>query len=130
MQPDKLTGIETVDLGNNEKLVITNWGCEYYCLSFHFETERYHADVADMNYWWAAATALMDDVQRGINASIDIDKGIATMKAYKGLNGKIDKGQEIDFGDRDMRHYVTLDSVSQRTEKRYTVDVTFTEGPL
>jgi hypothetical protein len=41
LQADSLTAIEIVNFSNGDKLIIRNWGCESYILTFRFEASRF-----------------------------------------------------------------------------------------
>ena len=47
LQADSLTAIETVTFDNGDKLIIRNWGCEYYVLTFCFETTKFQQDTTN-----------------------------------------------------------------------------------
>src|ERR1051326_6096260 len=49
LQADGLTAYETVDFDNGDKLIITNAGCEYYVLTFRFETARFKNERSKHN---------------------------------------------------------------------------------
>ena len=70
LQPDSITGIETVILDNGDKLIIKNWGCEYYVLTFRFETSRFLKDTTDLNFWFKSAGDLMRDILVGLQSPL------------------------------------------------------------
>jgi hypothetical protein len=135
VQADSLTGIEIVELPNGDKLSIKNWGCEYYVLSFRFETSRFQKDTSDLEFWFDQAQNLMMDVEKGIDAPIDLKGGI------QALNGRCESsfhmnyesfnvGDEVDFGDGDMRTFAVIDRIQKISEKKYAVEISFSVGPL
>ncbi|NML63714.1 hypothetical protein HHL22_00680 [Hymenobacter sp. RP-2-7] len=131
LQSDSLTAVETASIDNGDKLVVTNWGCEYYVLTFRFETSRFKADTSNLKYWYVAGGKLMNEIQRGINAPIDIKKGVQAFTKHLAENSSHLKLQtEIDFGGEEIRDYVTLDSITKTQHGRFAVVVSFVTGPL
>ena len=135
LQPDSLSGIETVTFDNGDKLTIKNWGCEYYVLTFRFETSRFQRDTTDLKYWFKTATRLVTEILNGVDAPIDIKKGITQ------LTNRIDRDQstdfknlklraEIDFGGNEIRDFVSVDRIEKLTDKKYAVEISFATGPL
>ncbi len=75
LQSDSISAIETVIFDNGDKLIIKNWGCEYYCLNFRFETKRYENDTKNTAFWYRKAVLLISEISKGIEAPIDIENG-------------------------------------------------------
>ncbi|MFM7855349.1 MAG: hypothetical protein ACKO96_26340, partial [Flammeovirgaceae bacterium] len=75
LNEDNRTGTETVRIKNGDKLTINNWGCEYYALTFRFETNRFSADTTDINYWTDKGFELMREIKSGLDAPLDIEGG-------------------------------------------------------
>jgi hypothetical protein len=135
LQQDSLTAIETVNFDNGDKLVINNWGCEYYVLTFRFETTKFQEDTTNLEYWFRAADRLMTGMLSGIDAPINIKKGVNYLSSYidrdKKNNYKTLKlGDEIDFGINEIRNFVSVDRIGKLTDKKFAVTISFTVGPL
>lgn len=131
LQADSLTAIETVMLDNGDKLIIRNWGCEYYVLTFRFETSRLKADTSAMKYWYVNSVKLMNEVKHGIDAPIDIEKGIEALNNHISGNAfDLQLQSEVDFGINEIRNFVTLDSISPIDKNRFAITVSFAMGPL
>jgi hypothetical protein len=138
LQPDSLTGIETVSFDNGDKLIIKNWGCEYYVLTFRFETSRFKQDTTNLEYWFRCAKRLVTEMFGGINAMdnpIDIKMGVNYLSSYIDRDKKnnyknLKIGEEIDFGDSEIRNFVTVDRIEKLTDKKYAIEISFTTGPL
>ena len=133
LQSDSMTGIETVDLGSDERLIIKNWGCEYYCLSFRFETSRFHSDTSDLKFWFEKAIVLIGELKNGVEAPVGIV--VEAMKKYynshaPGGNKNLKLSDEIDCNDNEIREFVTLDRVEEMSNNRYAVEITYSVGPL
>ena len=135
LQPDKITGIETVVFDNNDRLIIKNWGCESYCLTFRFETTRFQEDTTNLQFWYKKAVLLMSEIANGLDSPINIDKGT------KELINFIDKDQpnnyanlklqeEIDFGGEDIRNYVAVDRIQKIDDNKYAIEISYVIGPL
>ena len=91
LQPDSFTGVETVYFDNGDTLTIKNWGCEYYCLTFRFETSRFSADTSNLEYWFNAAYMLSTGMIAAVNAPVDIKDGINLLGSY------VDRGRRNHF---------------------------------
>jgi hypothetical protein len=135
LQRDSLTGIETVSFNNGDKLIIKNWGCEYYALTFRFETSRFQQETTNLYYWYKCADVLMNEMLNGLDAPIDIKNGLNKLmkrvdkdqpNKYKNLK----LGEQIDFGGNDIRSFVSVDKIEKITDKIYAVEITFAIGPL
>lgn len=137
LQPDSISAIETVNFDNGDKLIIRNWGCEYYVLTFRFETSRFHQDTTNLEYWFKSADLLMREVSGGIKEgfSRQIENGLSKLNNYVANDQpnnykSLKLGKEIDFGGNDIRSFVTVDKIEKQTDKKYAVEISFTTGPL
>jgi hypothetical protein len=131
LQPDSLTAIETIELDNSEKVIIKNWGCEYYVLSFQFETSKYNTDTTAMKYWYVNSYKLMDEIKEGIDAPIDIEKGLQAFNDHISRNVfDLELETEIDYGENEIRNFVSLDNISKIENNRFAVTISFAVGPL
>lgn len=134
LQPDSLTAIEIVQFDNGDRLTIKNWGCEYYVLTFNFETSRFQGDTADLKYWYQATMQLMTNMLSSIDAPIDIKRGLVFLESYYLRDNKnnfknLKLGDEIDFDGNEIRSYVTLDRI-EKINNKFGVTVSFAIGPL
>jgi len=131
LQSDKLTAIEIIYLDNGDKVNIKNWGCEYYVLSFHIETSKYNADTTAMKYWYVNSFKLMDELKQGIDAPIDIEKGLQAFNNHISRNVfDLELGTEIDYGENEIRSFVSLDNISKIRNDIFAVTISFAIGPL
>lgn len=126
---DGLTGTETVDLPSGDKLVITNGGCEYYVLTFRFETSRFEADTTDVNFWSSKIVDLMNEITDGIDAPIDLKKGTQTLSEHIKKN-PIQLYEDITFEPGEIRTYLTIDRIQKIDNKRYALEISYIVGPL
>lgn len=131
LNQDNHTGTETVDL-NGDKLIINNWGCEYYVLTFRFETERFNADTTNTIYWLNKATILMAEIEKGIDAPLDIKGGIDAIPIYlSSLDSRnYNLGEEIVYDDDVIRDFVTLDRIQKINDRWFAIEISFATGPL
>ncbi len=131
LQSDNLTAIETIELNDGDKVVIKNWGCKYYVLSFRFETSKYAADTTAMKYWYVNSFKLMNEIKHGIDAPIDIEKGLKAFNEHISKNVfDLELKTEIDFGENEFRNFVSLDNISKIGNNRFAVTISFAIGPL
>lgn len=131
LQPDSLTAIETVDFDNGDKLTLRNWGCEYYVLTFRFETSRFKADVTDLKYWYVAVYKIITGMKQGIDAPVNIGRGLQALNEYISKSAPdLTLHKEIDFGGDEIRDFVTVERIEKLTDKKYALTVSFTTGPL
>jgi hypothetical protein len=135
LQSDSLTAIETLDFDNGDKLIIKNWGCEYYTLTFRFETSRFKDDTSNIPYWYKKSVLLVSELNKGIDAPIDIKKGIGKLINHIDLDmlnnyANLKLGQEIDFGGDEIRDFVTVEQIEKLTDKKFAITISFATGPL
>lgn len=131
LQADSLTAIEIVNFSNGDKLIIRNWGCESYILTFRFETSRFLDTKNKLGFWFEKAIILMKEVENGVNAPINIKKGIKALEKHlknsKKNNYKdLKLEEEIDFGDiNGFRDFVKIDKVERLTNKQIVLEISF-----
>jgi hypothetical protein len=131
LQPDSITAIERVSFKNGDKLVITNWGCESYVLTFRFETSKFKADTSNLKYWYAAAAKLMNEVVPRIDAPLDIKEGVRAINNYAVKNTKrLRLRTELNFGGDETIRFATLDTIAKMQKNRTAVIMSFTAGLL
>ena len=131
LQPDSLTAIETVIFDNGDNLTIRNWGCEYYTLTFRFETSRFQADTTAMKYWYVTTYRILREMQQGIDAPVDIEKGLQALNSHISKNVFDLKLQtEIDFAGDVIREFITVEQIEKLTDNKFAITVSFTTGPL
>jgi hypothetical protein len=130
LQPDSLTGIETVAFDNGDNLTIKNWGCEYYVLTFRFETSRLQQDTSNLDFWFKSAGTLMKEILGGLEAPIDIQKGIDKLVTHVDNEQTLKLGERIDFGGDDIRSFVSVDRIEKLKDKKYVVEISYATGPL
>lgn len=131
LQADSLTGIEIIDFSNGDKLTIRNWGCESYVLTFRFEISRFSNTKNKLGFWAEKVVILMKEVENGINAPIEIKKGIKSLEKHL-MNSKknnykdLKLEEEIDFGDMNsLRDFVRIDKVERLTDGKICLEVSF-----
>lgn len=132
LNKDNHSGTETVDLENGERLIIKHWGCEYYILTFRIEMERFQADTTNTVYWLNKAAILMNEIQDGIDAPLNLQGGIEAIPIHlASIDGRnYELGEEIIFHDDVIRDFVTLDRVQKINDKRFAIEISFATGPL
>jgi hypothetical protein len=77
-----LMGYEKLDLPTGDRLLIINWGCESYNLSFRFETSRFGTDTSKIKQWYSILTQLLYEVEPAINSPVKIQQGIDKIQLY------------------------------------------------
>lgn len=131
LQADSLTAIETVSFDNGDKLTIRNWGCEYYVLTFRFETSRFKADTTSMKYWYLTTYKILKELKQGIDAPVNIEKGLQALNSHISKNGFDLKLQtEIDYAGEEIREFITLEQIEKLTDNEFAITFSFTIGPL
>lgn len=130
LNSDNHTGTETVDLENGEKLTISNWGCEYFVLTFRFETERFQADTTDTKYWIDKAVRLMREIENGLDSPLDIEGGTTATEKFLKENNDYKLGEEIVYDDDFIRDFVTINRIQKIGDKRFGIEISYATGPL
>jgi len=121
---------ETLQFQNGDKVVVKNGGCEYFVVTFRFETNRFKADTTDMLYWLDKSALLVTEVVEAIDAPLDFNDGVARIKKMNGPEVKYEPGDEIVYSEGEIRQYTSLDRVQRLDPSRYAVEITFALGPL
>lgn len=135
LNADSLTATEIIDFDNGDKLIINNGGCESYTLTFRFETSRFQEDTANISFWYKKSVVLISELSKGIDAPIEIKKGIDKLNHHINLSmhnpyTPLSFGQAVDFGDEEPRNIVTVENVEKLTDKKFAITISFTTGPL
>lgn len=135
LQPDSITAIETVAFDNSDKLIVRNWGCEYFVLTFRFETTKFQQDTTNLEFWFRSAGRLMTEMLGGLDAPIDIKRGLVFLDSYilrdeKNNYENLKLGEEIDFDGSEIRSFVTVDSIEKLIDNKNAVTISFATGPL
>jgi hypothetical protein len=77
-----LMGYEKLYLPTGDRLLIINWGCESYHLSFRFETSRFGTDTGNVKLWYSILTQLLYVVEPVIDSPVKIRHGIDEIQRY------------------------------------------------
>jgi hypothetical protein len=129
LNEDNRTATESIEFSEEEKLVIHNWGCEYYALTFRFETERFHADTTDINFWIDKGLLLMKEIRNGVDTPLDIPGGEVALQNYLTKN-EYKLGDRIDYGNETISNTVTIDRIQKINDKKFAIELTYSIGPL
>lgn len=124
------TGKEKVLLQNGDSLIIRNWGCEYYVLTFRFETSGFNRDASDTKYWMNKTVGFMQEIQPGINAPLDIAGGTAALEDYLKKESTYRLGEEITYLDDVMRKFVSIGKIEKIDKEKIGIEITYSLGPL
>ena len=137
LQPDKLTAYETVTFDNKDKLIIHNWGCEYYVLTFRFETSRFQEDVKNLSFWYQKAHLLMTETMKGLDTTMVTTRQLSTLKTFteekiktNPESFKLEEEIYYDGQDSEIQRYITIDKVEKLTDKKFAIEISFSTGPL
>jgi len=130
---DKSIWKETVGLDDGDKLTIKTdiENCEYYHLTFRFETNRFKADTTDINYWAVKGILLMKEIENGLDAPIDIQGGAPATENYlkeKGEN-QLQLNEWIHYGNARIKNILTIERVQRLSDKRFVVELMYS-GPM
>jgi hypothetical protein len=126
---DGITGTEKLLLSNGDSLIINNWGCEYYSLTFRFVTNKYLSDTTNIDYWLDKAVGLMKDISNGIAPPVDIMTG-TDLLSQASKKEEYELGQWITYGNETMSNIVTLDRIKSNGNRYFTIEITYSAGPL
>jgi hypothetical protein len=77
-----LMGYEKVELPTGDRLLIINWGCESYNLTFRFETSRFGTDTSKIKQWYSILTQLLYVIEPAIDSPVGILRGINEIHNY------------------------------------------------
>jgi hypothetical protein len=93
-------------------------------------TSRFQQDTTNLDFWFKSAGALMTEILDGLDAPIDLQKGINKLLGRDGYSQNLKLGEKFDFGGDDIRSFVTLDRIERLPNNKFTVDISFATGPL
>ncbi|MBN2275392.1 MAG: hypothetical protein JXR41_05415 [Bacteroidales bacterium] len=77
-----LMGYEKIELPTGDKLLIINWGCTSYNLTFRFETSRFGTDTGKVSQWYSILTQLLYVIEPAINSPVQVQHGINGIHQY------------------------------------------------
>ena len=75
-------GYEKIELPTGDQLLIINWGCESYNLTFRFETSRFGTDTSKVKQWYSILTQLLYVIEPAIDSPVKIQQGINEIHSY------------------------------------------------
>jgi hypothetical protein len=127
---DGITGIERVLLTNGDSLTINNWGCEFYALTFRFNTKRYSGDTTNVKFWLGKAAILMKEISGGINPPLDIESGTILLSKASLDKDDYSWGQWFTYGNEIIGSSVSLDRVRNIGNGQFSIEITYSIGPL
>ena len=137
LQPDKQTAYETVTFDNKDKLIIHHRGCEYYIVTFRFETSRFQEDVKNLPFWYQKAHILLTEIMNGLDTPYLTSKELTTLKVFTDEKIKTNResfklGEEIECSGEygEMRNFITIDMIEKLTDKKFAIEISFSIGPL
>ncbi|MDI1256378.1 MAG: hypothetical protein PSV16_09765 [Flavobacterium sp.] len=130
----KQTLEETALLNNGDHVSIIIGGCEYYTLTFRFETSRFNDPTDDIAAWYANAHDLVtENLATWGNPNIEIKRGLMALSDYRNKNienGQLKFNEEIDFDSDEIRNFVILEKIEKLENGKFAVTVVFSRGPL
>lgn len=121
---------ESLQFQNGDRLEVRNGGCEYFVVTFRFETGRFSADTTDMIYWLNKSAVLVSEISDAIDAPLDFNDGVSAIKKTIRPEVRYEPGQEIVYAEGEIRQFTSLNRVQQLPASKYAVEVTFALGPL
>jgi hypothetical protein len=77
-----LMGYEKIELPTGDHLLIINWGCQSYNLTFRFETSRFGTDTSKIRQWYSILTQLLYVIEPAIDSPVKIQQGIDGIHQY------------------------------------------------
>jgi len=132
-----LSNREEVTIDNNTNVIILNHGCEYYGLTFIFDTSEYSGDINDIPYWAQSSVSLMDKVLKGVTMNdVPIDlKGemerlllaVSSQKA-RYIFDAYNQFSVSSLGE--MHQTVSMHQPRKLENGKYEVRIDFNVGPL
>jgi hypothetical protein len=76
------TGYEKLDLPTGDRLLVINWGCQTYNLTFRFETSRFGTDTSKIKQWYSILTQLLYVIEPAVESPVKIQQGIDQIHSY------------------------------------------------
>jgi len=125
---DNRAAAETVELKNGDKLTINHSGCDYFQMTFRFETKRFQADTTDIRYWIGKGIQMISEIKGGLDSPMDIHGGEIALKEYLIKKKTPFLGDFIGYGDYPYNKLVTFDRVQKLSDKRFAFELTYASG--
>ena len=73
----------------------------------------------------------MKELKQGIDAPVNIEKGLQALNSHISKNGFDLKLQtEIDYAGEEIREFITLEQIEKLTDNEFAITFSFTIGPL
>ncbi len=83
---------ETLRLNTGAEVRIRNWGCEYFVITIHYQSERIRGNETGMRYWLSKSAEVLRLMARSDpNVVFDLKKAAATLEA------KARSGETLNF---------------------------------
>ncbi|MCI5058660.1 MAG: hypothetical protein MRY83_21290 [Flavobacteriales bacterium] len=135
MDDDQISGLETIEQENGDRLIIKNWGCGYYCLTFRFETGRFAEDTTNLQFWFKKAVLLIGEINSGLEAPLNLEKGKDALINHIDLDlpnnyENLHLGEKIHYDGQDISSLISVDRIQKLSDKKYAVEITYLYGPL
>jgi hypothetical protein len=123
-----LMGYEKLYLPTGDHLLIINWGCESYHLTFRFETSRFGTDTSKVKQWYSILTQLLYVIEPAIESPVKIQKGIDEIQSYLkqdtvpvAFNVPLTIGRDSVFSDMIFERVKILGDTAVRLDATFTI---------
>jgi hypothetical protein len=129
LDDNNFSATEKIQFDNGDSLIIKHGGCEYYILTFRFETSRFSGDTTDVRFWMDKAALLMTEIEEGLDTPIEVPQGTKTVKAFINAGANYLLGQDIVYREGDVRCYATFDRIEKLEGKKFALEISYLNGP-
>jgi len=124
-----LMGYEKIELPTGDRLLIINWGCESYNLTFRFETSRFGTDTSQVKQWYSILTQLLYVIEPAIDSPVKVRRGIDGIQDYLkqdtlpvAYNVSLDLSNDSSYADMVFERVKILGDTAVRIDATFSVN--------
>ena len=124
-----LMGYEKIELPTGDRLLIINWGCESYNLTFRFETSRFGTDTSQVKEWYSILTQLLYVIEPAIDSPVKVQRGIDGIQEYLkqdtlpvAYNVSLDLSNDSSYADMVFERVKILGDTAVRIDATFSVN--------
>ncbi len=123
-------GYEKIVLPTGDRLLIINWGCTTFNLTFRFETSRFGTDTSKIKFWYGTLAQLLGLIEPVIKSPvINIRQGINEIHSYLEQDSlPIAYNIPLNFNNDSIDTEIVFERAKVLADTAVRLDITFSVG--